>query len=60
VQEKLCATRLFDDKVQPFVAMLSVLPLEHVPEKWKPVFRKGHATQRDLEHCPILLNREML
>jgi hypothetical protein len=20
------------------------LRLEHVPEKWKPVFRKGHAT----------------
>jgi hypothetical protein len=32
-QEKLCATCLFADKVQPFVAMLSILPLEFVSEK---------------------------
>jgi len=21
--------------------------MEHVPEKWKPVFRKGHATEQE-------------
>jgi hypothetical protein len=32
-RKNLCATGLFADKVQPFVAMLSVLLLEFVPEK---------------------------
>jgi len=33
----------------PFTVSLCAAdePLEHVPEKWKPVFRKGHATEQE-------------
>jgi hypothetical protein len=34
--------------------------LEHVPEKWKPVFRKGHATIKKVRALPDPLNREVL
>jgi hypothetical protein len=34
--------------------------LEHVPEKWTPVFRKGYAATKNLEHNPIQSNRDVL
>src|SRR5215510_5706508 len=35
--------------------------LAHVPEKWEPVFRQGHAPlQRNLEHVPIPTERDVL
>ena len=33
---------------------------QHVPEKWKPVFRKGHATTKRARAVPIPLNRDGL
>jgi hypothetical protein len=43
------------------VGSISTHPvLERVPEKWKPVFRKGHATTMNLEHIPIQLDRDVL
>jgi hypothetical protein len=32
----------------------------HVPKKWIPVFRKGHAQTKTLEHIPIVSNRDVL
>jgi hypothetical protein len=34
--------------------------LEHVPEKWTPVFRKGHAATKNLERNPIQSKRDVL
>jgi hypothetical protein len=36
------------------------LGTKHVPEKWKPVFRKNMRQQKNLEHIPIQLNQDML
>ena len=34
--------------------------LAHVPEKWKPVFRKGHAPINEFRAHPDLPNRDAL
>jgi len=34
-------------------------PLEHDPEKWKPVFGKDHAQAKNLDHGPIQFDRIM-
>jgi hypothetical protein len=35
-------------------------PLEHDPEKWKPVFGKDHAPMKHLDNDPIQFDRMMV
>jgi len=36
------------------------IKLAHVPEKWIPVFRKGHAQRKNLERILVQLERDAL
>src|SRR5882672_3407084 len=35
-----------------------MIVLAHVPEKWTPVFRKGHAQTQESRRIPVQLNRD--
>src|ERR1700722_5893116 len=39
-------------QLNPLTAPLCSRRLEHVPEKWKPIFRKGHATTKKSRPFP--------